>query len=471
MKNFILVEAPVLVDASHLLLHLDTTILDGQREFKPFSHYSRWLCQRGYAYNTVQLYSEHVARFIDYVYEVSISQFDADIEHSISSIIYSYQSFLLFGKDSSNPIAARVAKQLGKEKITSQLSLAQTIESSIRWFLRVCEVYNSISPDTLFSRFYINRSEYRQNYEISAIKANSWLAGTIRDALVAVLPKRRRETLFPRAKRRDRKNDKQDFKAVAFPIEKSVFLVRQEKPKRAKVFYRDMAIYTLLAASGARSSEVLQLRFVDIDVDNLAIYLRDPFSRKNPGITEEENRLLAWKGRATEITFLIEPFRQIFFEHLEQYLALEYNASCGHDFLFQDIDGRPYFTSDRSSRDKKFKSYAIRAGLSEYKGISLHSLRHMYGTYTLNYMPIPGQETPGFPLAYVKILMGHSSITSTMKYARHDRDLIDAYFQHANQYITLRGEQSMSTIRQEFHIRQLEILQQEASRVEGRPHD
>ncbi|KAA8558007.1 Tyrosine recombinase XerC [Pseudomonas extremaustralis] len=467
MKNFILVQAPVTVEASHLLLHLDPAIPDDQREFGPFTHYSRWLAQRGYAFNTDLLYSEHVGRFIDYVYEVSISQFDSDVELSISSIIYSYQSFLLFGKSSSNPIAARMAEQLGKEKTTSQSSLAQTIESSIRWFLQVCETRNSISPDTLFSRFYINRPEYRQNHEISAIKANSWLAGTIRDALVAALPKRKGETLFPRAKRRDRKNDKQAYKTVAFPIETSVSLVRQEKPKRSKVFHRDMAIYALLAASGGRTSEVLQLRLIDIDADNLAVYLRDPFSRKNPGITEEEHRLLAWKGRDTEITFLIEPFGKIFFEHLEQYLALEYNSSCGHDFLFQDIDGRPYFTSDRSSRDKTFKSYASRAGLADCKGISLHSLRHMYGTYTLNYMPVPGQETPGLPLTYVKILMGHSNITSTMKYAKHDTDLIEAYFHHANQYITLRGEQSMSTIRQEFHIRQLEILQQEVQRIEG----
>lgn len=465
MKNFILVDAPVTLEASHLLLHLDPAIPDEQREFEPFTHYSRWLAQRGYANNTDVLYSEHVARFIDYVYEVSISQFEADVELSISSIICSYQSFLLFGKNSSNPISARMAEQLGKEKVTSQSSLAQTIEASISWFLQVCKSRNSISPDKLFSRLYINLPEYRQNREISAIKANSWLAGTIRDALVAVIPKRKRDTLFPRAKRRDRKSDKQPYKTVAFPIEKSVSLVRQERPNRSKVFHRDMAIYALLAASGGRTSEVLQVRLIDVDADKLAVFLRDPFSRSNPGLTEEEHRLLAWKGRETEITFLIEPFRKIFFEHLEQYLSLEYNSSCGHDFLFQDINGRPYFTSDRSSRDKTFKSYAAKTGLSDCKGISLHSLRHMYGTYTLNYMPVPGQKTPGFPLTYVKILMGHSSITSTMKYAKQDTDRIEMYFQHANQYITQRGEQSMSTIRRDFFTRQLEILQQEVHRI------
>lgn len=471
MKNFMLVQAPVTVEASHLLLHLDPSIPDEQREFEPFTHFSKWIVGKGYAVNTDVLYSQHVARFIDYVYEVSISQFDEKIDISVESAIFSYQSFLLFGKGSSNPIAAQMAEQLCRDRTASQTSLAETIEASINWFLKVCAARNSISPDKLFSRLYSNRPEFMRSSEISAIKANSWMAGTIRDALTAVTPKHRRDTLFPHAKRRARKNDKEAFKTTAFPIEQSVGFFRQEKPKSSKTFHRDMAIYALLAASGARTSEVIQLRLADVDYDEFKVYLRDPFSRTNPGITEAEHRLLAWKGRATEITFLIEPFGTIFFEHLEQYLKLEYNSSCGHDFLFQGIDGRPYFTSDRSSRNKTFKRYAIRAGLPDCNGISLHSLRHMYGTYTLNYMPVPGQETPGLPMTYVKILMGHASISSTMKYARHDTDLIDAYFQHANQYITQRGEGSMSTIQQEFHARQLDILQREAKRIGGTTDD
>lgn len=165
---------------------------------------------------------------------------------------------------------------------------------------------------------------------------------------------------------------------------------------------------------------------------------------------------------------MIEPFARIFWENLEKYLALEYNSSVGHDFVFQSSDGRPYFASDRSSRDKTFKSYAKKAGIDDLTGISLHSLRHMYGTYTLNYMPVPGQATPGFPITYVKILMGHSSVTSTMKYAKHDVDIIDAYLQHANQYVLKRGEESVRTIREEFYSRQLEILRKESDRIEGR---
>lgn len=471
MKHFILVEAPLTTEENYLLLHLDPYLPDECREFKPFSHYSLWLARRGYAPNTEKLYAEHVGRFIDYVYEAAHTQFPVDIELTTETIIYSYQAYLLFGKGASNPIASTLAESLGKEKLTSHNSLAQTIESSIYWFLKVLEAKNSIAPDQLFSPFYLNRAEYRSQSEVSAHKAKSWLAAVISDSLKSVLPKEKKGRLFPQAKRRDRKNDKQGFKTIAYPIERSVDMVRQPKPRRSKTFYRDMTFYALLAATGARSSEALQIRMPDIDADTFAVFLRDPFARKTLGITESEYKLLSWKGRDTELTYMIEPFAKIFWESLEKYLALEYNSSVDHDFVFQNSDARPFFASDRSSRDKTFKKYAQKAGLMDVSGISPHSLRHMYGTYTLNYMPVPGQSTPGFPITYVKILMGHSSVTSTMKYAKHDTDIIEAYLQHANQYVTQRGEDSLRTIREEFHARQLELLRDEAQRIKGTKND
>lgn len=471
MKNFILVRAPLTSEASYLLLHLDPGVPDEAREFKPFTNFAIWLTQRGYAVNTELLYSEHVGRFIDYVYEASQTHFPADIDVTIETIVHSYPSYLLFGKGASNPIGRQLAHSLGKDRLTSQNSIAQTIESSIRWFLQVAESKNKIAPDQLFSPFYSNRAEYRSQYEISAHKANSWLAAVIRDSLNTVLPKRKKDKLFPQVGRRDRKNDKQPFKTVAFPIENAVNLVRQPKPAKSKTFYRDMAFYALLGATGARTSEALQVRIPDLDDDKFAVFLRDPFSRKAPGITEEEYKLLSWKGRETEVTFMIEPFAGIFWENLEKYLSLEYNSSVDHDFLFQDASGRPFFASDRSSRDKTFKKYATRAGVLDVTGVSPHSLRHMYGTYTLNYMPVPGQSIPGLPLTYVKILMGHASATSTTKYAKHDTDIIEAYIQHANQYVTQRGDASFETIREEFYTRQLDALKQEANRIKGSKHD
>ena len=67
--------------------------------------------------------------------------------------------------------------------------------------------------------------------------------------------------------------------------------------------------------------------------------------------------------------------------------------------------------------------------------------------------------------------MGHASASSTMKYAKHDTDIIEAYIQHANQYVSQRGEASFKTIRADFHYRQLELLEEEAKRIEGEKND
>jgi len=58
-----------------------------------------------------------------------------------------------------------------------------------------------------------------------------------------------------------------------------------------------------------------------------------------------------------------------------------------------------------------------------------------------------------------------------MKYAKHDTDIIDAYIQHANQHVTQRGDASFRAIREEFFMRQLEVLKDEANRIEGAKND
>jgi len=469
MKNFTLVEAPAAFEQTFLLLHVAPETPDEAREFAPFTHFSKRLVQRGYAANTIRAYSEHVARFIDYIYEASRTTFPADVEIGIAEIIQSYQSFLLFGRDSINPIAKELAIRLDKKSLTSQISIAQTIGTAIRLFIENSIQRNLIEPDQLFAQLYADTPDYRSQYEISAQKANSWLAAVISSALNSVLPQKKGQPLFSQANRRASKNDKQNFKTIPFPLERAVALTRVIKPTGSTTYHRDMCLYALLAATGARTSEALQVKMSDIVTkgNEVSVYLINPFSRKNQGVTEAEHSKLTWKGRETELTFMIEPFTSIFCEHLEKYLSYEYSATTGHEFLFQSENGRPFFAADRSSRTKTFKKYANLAGVECTRGISLHSLRHMYGTYILNYMPVPGNSQPGLPMAYVKILMGHANIGSTTKYAKYDTDLIDAYIQMANQEIMHAGDHTLTTARQSYYSRQLASIQREIARIDG----
>jgi len=468
MKNFILIEAPAIRRETHLLLHLDTGIADSDREFEPFSYYSRWLVRRGYSRNTIYVYSENVARFLDYLLEASKSDALQAEDLDFNDVVYSYESFMLFGKDASNPLAKELAERLGKKNRTSPNSLAQNIQASIQWFIEIYLLkqaeHGKIDP--FFGFFFDKNTRHRSNSEKAKIKEKSWLAGTIRDSLSQLVPTKSSEALFPGLQRRSKRTKSSQFKVKPFPIEFSVNLVRSKKPRKSSRFYRDMAFYSLLAATGMRTHEALQLRLIDLKTDDdgsKSIELHSPFSRLTTGLTEDEYSQLAWKGRETSKTFMIEPFASIFWEHLKKYLELEYNQRVNHDFIFQKNNSRPFFTSDRKSRSETFKGYALRAGVKNIDSIRIHSLRHMYGTYILNYIPVPGNRTPGLPIVYVQRLLGHASASSTERYAKHDEDVLDAYIEHANKYLTGKGEDSIAETRTNFHLRQIEMIRVEFS--------
>nr|WP_297403992.1 site-specific integrase [uncultured Marinobacter sp.] len=466
MKNFILVEAPSSRRERHLLLHLSPNIDDNNRELASFSHYSRWLARHGYAESTILKYSENVANFLDFLFEASKSQSLITEKMDFEDVTYSYESFMLFGRESENPLAKELAEKLNKENKTSPTSLAQNIQASIYWYIKISllDLASQGKFDPFFEFFFQRKVTHRSNAEKAKIKQKSWLAGTIRNSLNRLATTGRHESLFPGVTRRQNKKGSRKFKVDPFPIESSVRLVRSKKPKKSSYYHRDMALYSLLSATGGRTHEALQLRFKDIKTGGdgyTRIEFHSPFERENPGLTPKENHKLAWKGRETEKTFMIEPFASIFWEHLQSYLKLEYNSSVNHDFVFQKRGGRPFFSSDRKNRNETFRAYAVKAGVKIEKRLGMHSLRHMYGTYVLNYMPVPGNRMPGLPLAYVQKLLGHASATSTQRYARHDDDILDAFIEHANKFVTGKGEDSLASTRLEFHKRQIEMLENE----------
>lgn len=425
-------------------------------EYKPFTEYVYWLEHvKGATRSTVETYSGHVARFIDFVFESSKHNFGIS---EVEELIALYQTFLLYPHTTSDVRVIKLCNILGKNKPTAASSISETIEIAIRYFIIFSiDRSNLLDEKNVFSNYAIPSFTERSSGELSSIKSKDWLSSTIRGNLERVVL--RKGKIFSISKQRAKADkDKKKLKESDFyAIEKVEDLLSLSPEQKNPGFHRDMAIYSFLAASGCRTHECLQIRISDINFDKREVELVNPFSRENPSLTEEENAALKWKGRNTRLTLLLAPFDLYFWEHLRYYICDSFQSNVSHDFLFQKSNGRPFFTTHTSDRNKRFKKYAHKSSYKDFDA-GLHSLRHMYGRYTLNYFPT--ENGFGLPLAYVKILMGHSSISSTEIYAIHDEDLLTAYIELANRRVHA-DKISFNDIRLAYLGREIDRLEKE----------
>jgi integrase len=67
------------------------------------------------------------------------------------------------------------------------------------------------------------------------------------------------------------------------------------------------------------------------------------------------------------------------------------------------------------------------------KDWTLHSLRHLYGVYMLNDIPIDRENNVfGLDLTEVQMLMGHKSINQTRHYARSKENKLEKKLENAD---------------------------------------
>lgn len=429
--------------------------------YTPFSEYVDVLIAKGYANETIEQYAGHVSRFVDFIYELKLISIDDEVHIDSVKILPLYQEFLTLGVDSSNPLIQKIANNIGKKNKTSFRSISGGIEASLSIFI---ELKLLDTTDTSF-REAISSRRVISNFTINKMVHNSWLEATTR----RFGSKRNRQVikLFPKSARRNAKsslnNGTKEAIDKAFPITKCVDFFSARAITSTSNFsdVRNYLLYSLLASSGVRQSEALQVTVDDIDWENREIKIISPFVRSQIGLTEEEADRLVFKGRATSETFLIQPFAHVFWTLLKIYMQIHYKSNVSHRYLFQKHNGRPLFTADKSQRSKTFKAYLLNFK-PKLTHLTLHSFRHMYGFYTLNYFPIVDKEgnatdKQGLPLAYVKILMGHQNISSTAVYARQDLDLIDFMIAASNGFIR-DNNISMQDMAKQFYERQVKVL-------------
>jgi integrase len=440
----------------------DGIIIDSTgHPYKPFEVFVSHLHWNEYSKNTIELYSEHVFRFLNYVHIAKETSSVPVDRHQLRLIILSYANYLIHAEDSENEIVKEVIKHKGKKKKT-KISSVPCIDHAVSLFIRLGELEQEDMEDGSIDPLFEAVTTTIPPSERKNIKKSSMVAGVIKGGLTA--KERVRLGIIMTGKGKKSKSK------YTIRVTRSIDLGNIKDLINSAPSYRDKAFYALLAASGCRSHEALQITLGDVDVTNKSVYLRDP-AVKDPnklGLTLEEQESLSWKGRNTDMTFLIEPFKSMFFEYLKEYLRKERVNLVSHPFIFQKKnDQRPLFCSDRSSRIKQFKSAAKKAGIDDLTGISPHSLRHSYGFYTLNYLPLPNNQF-GLPMTYVKVLMGHESLASTEVYAEKDKELLKAQISYANELIMGGDSTDITQYRIQYHQQELDRIKRTVEDVDNK---
>lgn len=135
-------------------------------------------------------------------------------------------------------------------------------------------------------------------------------------------------------------------------------------------------IMFLLYSAGLRISELLNLKWKDLDEHRMIIYIR------------------GGKGRKDRITLL----SKLALDYLKHYLSL-YEPK---EWLFEGLGGGQY--SSRSV-NRFIHRYCYLAGI--YRQVSAHTLRHSFATHLLE---------RGTDLRYIQTLLGHESSRTTERY-------------------------------------------------------
>lgn len=396
----------------------------------------------GYAFATQKRYVEAVCKFVDYLYECGILGCFGDNDtlpsrQRVAEAIDAYVPLLLRGSATSIDIliADKATLETNQWKIRAFKTLnikpcrrksLDNVIAALNLFLRHAESLSLEAHDQSNFLGIKLPTEYpplinavddgfskTSSIQHTAIRSASLPGSVIRTHGAIKCPS---DTSFTSQKL------KTDQQPKDFPV------IHMDSLLAAATSWRDRALWLLLLASGIRKSEALNLQWSDIDIALQRVYVLDPHGRRyGRHMTEEEK--IRFKGRTVSRTYLWEPWRSRFFHALAEYREREWRIpNDGNGFVFQILKvhegkvGVPLAQSSDAATNHPFKKAVIKAGIpgpdvGDEDQWTPQSLRHAYGVYMLNYIPIaPGVF--GLPEADVQCLMGDGNINSTRKYAR-----------------------------------------------------
>lgn len=412
-------------------------------EIKEYRKYVETISLAG-KLNTTKDTAQDLKRFFEYIYAFPLVEDYKDQclnSTVLSSLIMGYPKYLTEGKDASG-LPGQIAK-LTQSKTLANTS-ANRLLSTVRIFLEHSSQFHSdlqslknqdlididVDPSELFED--LNTRRKLTNSERQAMMSKSMLAGVISGGA-----KYTKSRLFHALSTQE--NSLVD---KAFPHKYAIEVLDKANT------YRDLCFWALLFGTGIRHSEGLQLLLKDIDAKNREIFTIDPTLRpaEYASLPNDWKNKLTWKGREIQTVYFLEPFKSIFFNNLANCLKERKKEKCTHQFLFISMDNahpsRPHYLTSNGSLNKTFRSAQMRIWKDKEvvadDGDALHSIRHFYGVWMLNYLylgEINGEKRYGLSPSSVQTLMGHASEVSTKRYAVKDKFILQATIQLANALI------------------------------------
>jgi site-specific recombinase XerD len=142
---------------------------------------------------------------------------------------------------------------------------------------------------------------------------------------------------------------------------------------------RDRALFELFYSSGLRISEMRRLKVKDVDVEQRLILIRESKFSKDR----------------------VVPVNEVAMKFLIRFLGKRKNK--GEAYVFPGMNGALSLASMR----RRFCKCLEGSGISRWKGLTIHSIRHSVATHLLE---------RGADIRYVQELLGHESIETTVIY-------------------------------------------------------
>ncbi|MDF3384505.1 MULTISPECIES: site-specific integrase [unclassified Sulfitobacter] len=400
------------------------TLLDNAGDpVQTFDLFVNSLVREGLSPSTVTTYSNHIASFLDYLTEAKVFGFPCE-QLELWNAIKGYLPARLAGENACGDFNIISRRTLGQKRLTK--AAAKNHTAAINKFLfeseahalhlRQIEEWEGGISEGPSKQLFQETARQRSGAEIKRIYQSSMMVNVMNHH-----PKIARAKIVKVRGKDNNPNRDKDF-----PAEHILSLLD------CASCARDEALWALSAGTGVRPHEALLLEMDHIDFERRKVVIEDPDNRRFASQMPDELQR-RWKGRAVSETYFIPILRDRFFKALERYIRTEYIPIPNQRLVFQSLRGdrKPYFEVADKNRIQSFRRAVRRVQKrlpsedARLADLTPHSLRHFYGTFMLNYVPL-GKNQYGLRPVEVQRLMGHEQLQSTLKYARQDKIALDA---------------------------------------------